>query len=187
MLMRCFIAVDLDPSLTQKIITLQSLIKNLDVKLVEPHNLHFTLKFLGDIPDETIDKVKDKLSELAALASAFSTTLKGVGVFPSENYIRVIWVGAASEEFTRLHDAVNDALAKLFKKEKASPHLTIARVRSGKDNAGIMDFVKRHKNAEIGQMIVNKIRLKKSTLTPHGPVYDDLAIFELSLSDASPP
>jgi 2'-5' RNA ligase len=178
--MRCFIAVELDPTLTQKIIQLQNQLKNLDVKPVGENNLHFTLKFLGEIPESTANKVKEMLSELALSTRAFPITLHGVGIFPNENYIRVIWVGSESQAFASLHHAVNDALAKLFKKEHAAPHLTIARVRSGRDNAKIMDFVKRHKNAEIGSMQVDKIKLKKSVLMPSGPIYDDAGVFELT-------
>ena len=177
--MRCFIAVDLDQSLIPKIKALQNQVKNLDVKLVEENNLHFTLKFLDDIPETTVEKVKVILSEVAGSTTSFTILISGVGVFPNEKYIRVIWVGSNSEEFLKLHHAVNDSLSKLFKKEKPSPHLTIARVRSGKDNHKIMDFVNRHKNAEIGRMIVDNIKLKKSTLTREGPVYEDVEGFGL--------
>ncbi len=177
--MRCFIAVDLDASLKTKITAFQDQIKNLDVKLVEKNNLHFTLKFLGDISDGTVEKVKEKLAEIASLTPSFSITLTGIGVFPNENFIRVVWIGSEGNGFLNLHNAVNDALSALFKKEKASPHLTIARVRSQKDNKKILDFVNHHRKTEVGHMAVSKIKLKKSTLTREGPIYEDVAEFEL--------
>lgn len=177
--MRCFIAVDLEQSLTKKIQQLQNQLKCLDVKLVEQNNLHFTLKFLDEIQESAVNDVKEKLTELASSTQAFSINLHGVGVFPSEKYIRVIWVGAENREFADLHNAVNNALAKMFKKEKSSPHLTIARVRPGCDDHKIAEFLERHKNTEIGSMIVDTLRLKKSILMESGPIYEDIATFEL--------
>ena len=177
--MRCFIAVDLDRQLSDKVVALQNHLKGTDVKLVEENNLHFTLKFLGEIEEKSAEIVKEKLSEIAASASAFPITLSGVGVFPNEKFMRVVWIGSKGEEFINLHNAVNDALSYLFKKEKASPHLTIARVRSARDNAKILDFVNHHRKTEIGQMVVEKVKLKKSTLTREGPIYEDVAEFGL--------
>lgn len=177
--MRCFIAIDLDPSLVAKIKEIQDRLRSPDINHVKESNLHFTLKFLGEIDDEKAENVKKELTELAGVTPAFEISLHGIGVFPNEKFIRVVWVGAESEEFQELHESANDALSKFFKKEKPSPHLTIARVRSGKDNQKILDFVKANKGTEIGAMMVDKIRLKKSTLTKEGPVYEDLAVFEL--------
>lgn len=174
--MRCFVAVDLDTRLTEKIVGLQKELVGLDTKLVEPHNLHFTLKFLGEIDGKVTGVVKAALAKVAAGREPFSITIEHVGCFPSEKFIRVVWVGA--EKLTELQEAVNESLA-LFKKEKPSPHLTIARVRSQKCREDLVNFIHRHKNEETGSMLVKEIKLKKSTVTSKGPVYEDIAVFEL--------
>ena len=61
----------------------------------------------------------------------------------------------------------------------AIPHLTIARVRSPRDKETIAKIVKRYEKESFGTMQVDKIKLKKSTLTPKGPKYEDLRVFEL--------
>ncbi len=175
--MRCFAAVDLDDSLKNKIKILQERIADYDVKLVEPQNLHFTLKFLGETDELTIGKVRERLGQVATNFHPFNATIKEVGVFPNMNYIRVIWLGC--KDMLNLQNAVNEALSDMFKKEKPSPHLTIARVRSGRYRNQIAEFASQHKDMEIGAMRVDKIKLKKSTLTRQGPVYEDIGAIGL--------
>ena len=178
--MRCFVAVELDEALRLKIAELQQQIRNYDVKLVEENNLHFTLKFLGEVTDSTLTKVKNALAEVSGSTAAFEITLKGTILYPTEKYIRVIYIDTADEGLLNLHNAINTALAGLFKKEKVRPHLTLARTRSSRDNAKLAEFASHYKEAEIGKMFVDKFALKKSTLTPKGPVYEDLAVFSLA-------
>lgn len=176
--MRCFVAVDLDPELRHKIAVLQKELGGLDTKLVEPQNLHFTLKFLGEVDDRTIAKVEDALRGVAIKYQSFSIDLKDVGVFPNEKFIRVVWIGG--EGLAGLQKDVNESLSKLFKKEKPSPHLTLARVRSANHSKEIMGFVNAHRHEKIGTMNVKEIKLKKSTVTSKGPIYEDVEVFNLN-------
>ncbi len=175
--MRCFIAVDLDPFITRKIELLQEELVNLDTKLVEPHNLHFTLKFLGEVDEDIVNGVKTMLKETANDFKPFVFDIKDTGVFPNENFIRVVWIGG--EKLNSLQLAINDSLSKLFKKEKPSPHLTIARVRTQRHRKEIINFIERHKYVKIGEMLVKTIKLKRSIITSKGSVYEDLAAFRL--------
>lgn len=175
--MRCFIAVDLESSLKGKIHSLQKQLESRNLNVVDENNLHFTLKFLDDIPENTIKQVQKRLSELASQTFSFPIKLAKIGVFPNEKFIRVVWLGAESKEFLELHLAVNAALADLFEKETPVPHLTLARVKIP-DNM-LEGFISKNKDIEIGIMNVDCIKLKKSTLTRAGPVYEDLARFEL--------
>ncbi len=184
--MRCFVAVDLDPSLRRKIETLQKELAGLDTKLVEPENLHFTLKFLGEVDEALVNKVKELLRSLTADHEPFGINIAGAGAFPSEKFVRVVWIGAKPKEaeavkhsLTNLQAATNEAFAGLFKKEKPAPHLTIARVRSQKHLPEILGFINRHRDIEIGSMPVNEIKLKKSTVTNKGPIYEDVEVFNL--------
>ena len=62
-LMRCFISVDIDKKLVKKIVEMQKQLKgmDIDIKLVESENLHFTVKFLGDVNENEVDWVKKSL------------------------------------------------------------------------------------------------------------------------------
>ena len=176
--MRCFVAVDIPEEPKEKIKELQDQLSPYDVKLVEPQNLHFTLKFLGEIDEAIIKRVKERLSKLTETKS-FSVLLSGVGAFPKLTYIRVIWIGAKSQDFVNLHKSITEALSKIGKPEKGTPHLTIARVRSPRDKEVITKIVKRYESESFSSFIIDKIKLKKSTLTQRGPIYEDLGVFEL--------
>jgi len=184
--MRCFVAVDLDPSLIGKVTELQKELAGLDTKLVEPENLHFTLKFLGEVDEDTVNKVKSILKEVAGSQTPFSTDIAGVGVFPNNKFVRVVWLGERHSgnkpSLTNLQSIVNEALSGLFKKEKSSAHLTLARVKSQTYQEEIIEFLNRHKGINLGMMKVNCIKLKKSTVTGKGPVYEDVEIFGIGKS-----
>ncbi|MEM3442722.1 MAG: 2'-5' RNA ligase family protein, partial [Candidatus Bathyarchaeia archaeon] len=58
-----------------------------------------------------------------------------------------------------------------------SPHLTIARVKSGRNKAELAKFIGEHSNYEFGVVKAECLRLKRSDLTPKGPVYSTLREF----------
>lgn len=176
--MRCFIAVDIDEPLRQKLAELQKGLAGFDVKLVEKENLHFTLKFLGEIDEQRLEEVKSRIRQLATGFSPFEIEIKGMGAFPSLNYIRVVWIGA--KELFTLQKAVADSVEDLFGKEReVTPHLTIARIRSAQDKVELKKLVEKNRDMEIGRMAVSEIKLKKSTVMRSGPVYEDVEAFKL--------
>ena len=178
--MRCFVAVDIPEEVKERISELQKEFSSFDVKIIEPKNLHFTLKFLGEIDETTINQVKEKLSIILKNQPRFSVLLSGVGTFPSITYIRIIWISTKSQDFINLHKLVSDGLKVIGKDDKeAVPHLTIARVRSPRDTEVIAKIIKRYEDEGFSSFTVDKVKLKKSTLTQRGPIYEDLGVFEL--------
>ncbi len=179
--MRCFVAVDIDDSLKAGIMPLQKELAGMDnVKLVEPENLHFTLKFLGDIDDRMLAEVKKILIKIATGFKPFSASVRGIGAFPNINYARVVWLGCP--DLFNLQKAVDEALSSFFPKEKEiNPHLTLARIRSEKVKEALTDFINSNKTTEIGSFRVEEIKLKESTLTPKCPIYEDVEVFKLGL------
>ncbi len=177
--MRCFVAADIDDRLKAEILPLQKeLARIADVKLVEPENLHFTLKFLGEIDNRTLTEAKNMLGKAASQFMPFNTSVKGMGAFPNINYIRVVWIGCP--ELYNLQKTIDDSLVPLFKKEKEiNPHLTLARIRSERNKEALADFINKNKNVEIGSFHVEEIMLKSSKLMPKGPVYEDVEVFRL--------
>ncbi len=179
--MRCFIAVDLDKSLVNKVKEIQERLERLDVdvKFVEPQNLHFTLKFLGEVSDEEIETVKENLGKALKGIRAFRVKIGGLGFFGSPRYVRVIWLGVSEgmNDFVKLMKNVNEHV-KVGKKSD-SVHLTIGRVRTGRNRELLLNFINTFRNVNIGEMYVKSVKLKKSTLTSKGPIYSDLAEFRL--------
>ncbi|MBS3052875.1 MAG: RNA 2',3'-cyclic phosphodiesterase [Candidatus Aenigmarchaeota archaeon] len=176
--MRCFLAVDLDGGLKEKVADIQKGLAGFDVNLVSKENLHFTLKFLGEVNEEVIEEVKSKARKIASSFSPFSIDINGMGAFPSLNYARVVWIGA--KQLYALQKAVDDTLADIFgREENIVPHLTLARVRSSGDKDALRNFIEASKNVGIGTMVVGEIKLKISVVTRKGPVYEDVEIFSL--------
>ena len=182
--LRAFLAIDVDEELKTKIYKVIKEFKKIDakIKFVELENLHLTLKFFGDIETEGIDVLCDRIANVVNEFDGFDIKIKGCGAFPNTNRIKVIWLGIESDELIkRLHDELDKEFVRLgFDKDKKfSTHLTIGRMKSPKGKAEVKSTIEEFSDVEIGKMSVNKIMLKKSTLTPSGPIYEDLEIFEL--------
>jgi 2'-5' RNA ligase len=177
---RSFIAFDLDnESILKKITNLQlSLAKTgADLKLVEPKNIHITLRFLGNITPNMIDRIFEEMKKVQF--TPFNANLHGVGVFPNLHYPRVLWVGITdgAEQLRGIFEQLEPRLRSLgFAPDSKgfSPHLTIARVRSGSNKAEIARSVSENAEYTFGIVKADCLRLKKSELTPKGPIYSTL-------------
>lgn len=168
--------MELDPDFREKIQELQDKFSEFDFKFVKPELVHLTLRFLGDVNESRIPFISAALDSI--LCEPFEAKVGGLGAFPKPSNPRVLWLGATGN-FKALHDNVEDLL-KPFKFEKDdrefTAHATLARVKSlRKDQKNtFINTLREFKNIEIGSMWVNKVLLKKSTLTPAGPIYETL-------------
>jgi len=175
---RGFIAIDIKA--TPQIITFEKEIAKTgaDVKLVEPENIHITVKFLGDIDEKYIDTIEQSMKESVLAIKPFPITLKGTGVFPNQNYIKVLWIGITDEgNIETIARAIDEKLEPLgFKKENRgfSPHLTIGRIKTARNKDQILKVIRNYQVVEFTIQKVQSITLKKSELTPKGPIYTTL-------------
>ena len=181
---RAFLAIDLDDDLKPKINKIIREFKQIDtnIKYVDLQNLHFTLKFFGDIDTEGIDLISEKIEKVLDDFDSFTIKIKGCGAFPNKNHIKVIWVGLDEDEILKdLHDKLDKEFNSIgFDLDrKFSSHLTIGRMKSAKGKDKVKNTIETYNNIEIGTMKVNSITLKKSTLTPSGPIYENLLEFRL--------
>jgi len=177
---RAFIAVEIeDNNLIQKILSIQKDFSQTgaQLKLVEPENIHFTLRFLGNISSATVDKIYEAMKTIEF--SPFELELYGVGCFPSLSRINNVWIGTrkGKEEITRIYEDLEAQIRRLkFPPEGKgyTPHATIARVKSAYNKDKLARIISKFSSLEIGSMTLNSIRLKESKLTPKGPVYSTL-------------
>ena len=181
---RAFLAIDLDDDLKPKINKIIREFKktNANVKYVDLQNLHFTLKFFGDIDTDGIDLIAEKIEKVIENFDSFNIKIKGCGAFPNKNRIKVIWVGLDEDQILKeLHDNLDKEFNSIgFDLDrKFSSHLTIGRMRSGKAKDKVKNTIDSYDDVDIGTMEVNTITLKKSTLTPSGPIYENLIEFRL--------
>lgn len=154
-----------------------------DFRFVSPQNLHLTLSFLGDIEERKIPLLVEKLSSLLAKQEKLKIKIFGVGVFPGGKRINVIWLGlrngVQSKELIDFMKKINQTLAIRNRHEEEIPHLTIARVKSGKNKEKISEIVKKFAAVSFGSFVADKIILYESELTPEGPVYKVVGEFLL--------
>ncbi len=180
---RVFIAVDIPFS--QKILEVINELKKiqLNAKIVEIENLHLTLKFLGDTDENLIDKIGDIISNVIIDVPSFEITLEKMGVFPNQKYIKVVWIGVENTEILKkIAEKIDSKLGDLgFEKERRSfsAHLTIARIKSPKNKEKLLGLLNKYQETNFQKFKVNKILLKKSVLTPEGPIYTNLKEIEL--------
>jgi len=179
--MRLFIAIEMPEEIKEYLIQIQSKIGNdlAKIKWVNKEQMHLTLKFLGEVEPNGMGKVKKEIEKIKF--EPFSVHLDSIGVFPSEDYIRVIWTGLNPEEkILELQKEIDGKLKKLFNREKNfKAHITLGRIKFVDDKVKFMDMLKKFvvKSKKID---VDNFKLIKSTLTRHGPVYEEVKGFSAS-------
>lgn len=153
------------------------------VTWVRPHNLHLTVRFIGEV-DEGIGR-----QILAALtrpldAHAFELAIRGTGTFPPRRPPRVIWAGIASglQQWRGVEREVGSRLAPWLpapEERNDSPHLTLGRV---KNPAGLRPAVLLEglEEADFGVVTVGAVTLFESRLSSTGPTYVALGRTDLA-------
>ncbi|MCI6775234.1 RNA 2',3'-cyclic phosphodiesterase [Methanobrevibacter boviskoreani] len=181
---RSFLAIEVDENLLKKINTIEDDFKQIDtnIKYVPSKNMHFTLKFFGNIDLEMIDRISKSIEKVIKNYKPFELKIKGSGAFPNEKRIKVIWIGIEENpELKSLQKELDHEFNKLgFNLERNYiSHLTIGRMKSGRNKNQVQNKIRKYRDYEIGDMCVRKIYLKKSTLTPNGPIYENIKEFNL--------
>ena len=177
---RSFIAFDIDnESVIKQFSEAQTTLVNTgaDLKLVKPQNIHMTMRFLGNISPPMVNSIHEEMKKISF--APFDVEIKGLGVFPKLKYARVIWAGIrkGADELTNVFNQLEPLLRKLgFKPDSKgfSPHLTIARVKTGRNKAELIQRIQELADYEFGIVKADCLRLKKSVLTPKGPIYSTL-------------
>jgi 2'-5' RNA ligase len=180
---RSFLAFDIESdTVLNRLATAQSLLvqTGADLKIVEPQNIHITVRFLGNITPAMVEKIFEEMKQVQFVP--FNVQIKGLGAFPDLRYPRVVWAGITdgADQLKNVFSQLEPRLRGLgFTPDYKgfSPHLTIARVRSGRNKAQLAEFVTENANYDFGTIKAECLRLKKSDLTPKGPIYSTLKDF----------
>ena len=180
---RSFVAFDLDNAdVLKKLTDVQSFVMKTgaDVKVVEPENIHMTLRFLGSITPNMVERIFEEMKKVQF--TPFDAKIRGVGAFPDIRYPRVLWAGIAegADQLRGIFKQLEPRLIGLgFAPDPKgfNPHLTIARVRSGRNRDVLARFLEESEGYDFGVVRAECLRLKKSELTPRGPIYSTLKEF----------
>jgi len=183
--MRLFIGVAIPEELKQKLLPVQQKLASLaDIKLVEPENLHFSLKFLGEVDEDRVKAVREVLTFAVEKFSAFALSIAGIGAFPSAGSGRIVWAGCSSgaKELESLAGFIDSELSKAGFPAEQRPfraHLTLGRIRQLEKNPALQKFISVNKEKEFGSFNVSKISLIESKLSPTGPTYTEIFSVDL--------
>ena len=195
-MIRAFLAVELSQELRAELATIQQELKrSLEAKMqggtriswAQPASIHLTLKFLGDINEQMIDRLRAALEEAIGSQVAVTVPLERLGVFPHLQSPRVLWVGPSekwekgteAKRVAEIHDAIEqvcEGLNFLRETRPFSPHLTLARIKMGERHvgaalakSGMLDLP-----VAVGSFAMESVVLMQSELKPTGSVYTKL-------------
>lgn len=152
------------------------------VKWVEPENLHLTLKFLGDTPDDLLPDVESVIDEACQRSVPFKIAIQGTGCFPNKQRPRAFWAGLTSSKALKsLQAEIGGGMDELgYEPELKAfvPHLTVARIKEplGKERMtdAFLSFDLRSSSFQ-----VTHVSLVQSSLRQEGPIYSVLKDFPL--------
>lgn len=175
--MRLFIAVPADEDTRAEAAAVVARLRALpgDYRWVDPRDMHVTLRFLGETPEERVPEVEALMREAAAAARPFEMRFGGLGAFDSLDAPRVVWLGV-DEGRTEL-----EALAAAVRRDEPrpySPHLTIGRNRRESAPPEFAAGLKAHPPLTLRRP-VTKISLYASKPAPFGHTYEILSEAEL--------
>jgi len=184
--MRLFIAIELEEGVKGKILheisSLRS--KGVDVAFTSPENLHITVKFFGEVAEQQVEKLKEDIRSTLEGVKPFNINLKGAGYFGRPEFMKVIWIGIEEgngrEQLIKMIKALDSSLSYVRKDDhEPHPHITIGRVKTGRNKELLLHEINSKKSLEIGGMKVKQLKIKKSELTEKGPIYSDLMTIDL--------
>ena len=194
--MRLFVAIDIDNDDIEKLQNYLCEKFCFNARYVKPTkkgNLHITVNFLGEKNDL---ETKDIILDLTNIHfTSFKIVFNHMGVFPNMLSPKIIWLGLddqSNEKLSDIYFQIGCVLKKYIDKknngeirdsgiQKFVPHLTVFRIRN---NYRIPDLLSSFPIRFISEYQVNKISLKKSTITSNGPMYSDLLNIYADKKDA---
>ena len=183
---RTFIALELPADIISLLHDVQQELKRLNIRArwVRPANIHLTLKFLGDINPDDVDKIGAALTAAAADISSLTLSVRGIGVFPGIKRTRIIWVGLDGniQELFALQsrlEAELDAIGIPKEKRAFKAHLTLGRVKQAVKPDLVRQMMRSYAGLSSDEFTCQQVILFKSDLKPSGAVYTKLKQIEL--------
>lgn len=155
--------------------------KEMEIDWVASANYHITLCFLGAVENSQRANVEQILENVAASSPAITTSIRGLGAFPDDHHMRVLWAGVRkSRALTALQSRLQEALVEAgFRRDERDflPHLTLGRLRKARSGR---DLLSPYVRTSFGDVEINEIVLYESLLHGSRPRYEPLRRFQLA-------
>jgi len=182
---RLFVAIKIKPDkeFLRYYNQLKKALQQEKIKWVEEGKMHFTLKFLGDTPEDFIEDIIDALQEARLGIMPFDLVLEEMGIFGSSYDPRVIWYGIRDEtQIFNLADNIFNELEGIgIERDRQNfvPHLTIGRIKQLHDKERFQQIIDKNKPGLIQTIRVEEFSLIESMLQPEGPIYEVIETFNI--------
>ena len=182
---RTFFAVDIPVNtvLSGVLLDIRNQLKGERIKWIPADQLHLTLKFLGDTPENSVQEIINAVSESLSNSTVIPLHLGSVGVFKSLKNPRIIWIGAEPcpplQQIAAFLDESLLSFGFATEEKEFRPHLTIGRVKEINQREKLSRVVEQYRNESFGMVSLNAILFYESCLKPEGPVYLPLKRFPL--------
>jgi 2'-5' RNA ligase len=186
--MRVFIGIKLDERVHDEIEKFLAPFKKISspIRWAKPENVHITLKFIGEVPEEKYTKIEKYLGEAEFDTGAFDLRLTGCGKFGRGNSLDIFWIGISPcDPLARVFKKIEDTLAKSgIEKEKRpfTPHITVGRNKKNYNFKSFLQLIEENRDRLISEFNVDRFQVFKSQLKPEGPIYTILK--EIPLAQA---
>lgn len=174
-MVRAFLAIELSEEIRERLKGVQDVLRTSSARMtfVAPENIHITVKFLGEVDTALLPRVMDAIRGVSV--APFPVRAGRVTVNDPKRPFTV-WCtisdgGVSQELFSHIEDAL-EPLGFTREKRRFLPHATLARIK--RSDPSLSGVLARLDTEDYGECTVTGISLKKSTLTPQGPVYEDL-------------
>jgi len=179
---RAFIAIEIGEGLRSAATKLISRfeLETDAIRWVDPANLHYTIKFLGEIPTVELYELLSTLGKGLESFKPFSLDAVGVGAFPTPSSPRTVWLGARNggDQLTDLHARINETLSTIgypVEARKFQPHLTLGRVRrQSKPGPVLANLIEEDAEKKFATVHIDEVTVFASELTRRGPKYEIL-------------
>jgi len=185
-MIRAFLAVELPDNLRAGLAQVQGELKRgrADVRWVAPGNIHLTLKFFGNVPDDEIEALAAAAREAAAETPPLQIKVTSAGAFPSPTAPRVVWLGLGGDlvPLTQLFYRLEKAYAALGYPPEGrafNPHLTLGRVKSPANRDKLARLLASRPPVDWPPFAVEELILFQSVLSPKGSTYTALKVIPL--------
>lgn len=176
--MRLFLAIDLPKEIKDYLFELEKKVKEAKITWVSKKNLHLTIKFLGEVNQKDLPKLKEQIK---IIHPKLRVKLSEIGFFPDSKDPRVIWLAIEpEEEVIHLQQKIDAQLLTLFPGEqKFQAHLTLGRIKSIRRKEDFFNSILSI-HLEQKSFEISSFQLMKSELTKLGPIYETLENIPLS-------
>lgn len=176
---RTFVGIATNSAVRERALDLMERLRRggTQAKWTAAENLHLTLKFLGDVPEERIPRVCGTVAEAVSTCKQFQLQFRGAGAFPDMRRPHTLWIGVGEgeAEVRRLQKVVDWALRKIrFPREprRYHPHLTIGRIRAPDSGSGnLRELLQESSEFDAATIGIDEVVVFASSLGLGGSTY----------------